>query len=111
MSAYGAFHANKYRRRVEMLCLVGLINGTITAPGPVKIPIKDSLLGIIMKKLVLSLSLVLAFSSATAALQPFHQKFVSVPILLMRRSNRKMPRGEIVGFFDIHLAKRAVQTY
>lgn len=41
MSAYlSAFHANKYRRQGRILCLVGLINGTITAPGPVKIPYK-----------------------------------------------------------------------
>lgn len=45
-----------------------------------------------MKKLALSLSLVLAFSSATAAFAAIPQKFVSVPIPLTRRLNPKCTR-------------------
>lgn len=45
-----------------------------------------------MKKLVLSLSLVLAFSSATAAFAAIPQKIRIGTILLMRRSNLKMHR-------------------
>lgn len=105
MSAYlSAFHANKYRRQGRILCLVGLINGTITAPGPVKIPYKRQSVEDSYEKLVLSLSLVLAFSSATAAFAAIPQKIRIGTDPTYAPFESKNAQGELVGF-DIDLAK------
>lgn len=64
----------KFPFRGINLCLSEGINGTLTAPRGRKISYLDSLLRTDMKKLVLSLSLVLAFSSATAAFAAIPQK-------------------------------------
>lgn len=54
-----------------------------------------------MKKLVLSLSLVLAFSSATAALLRFRKTSASVPTRPMRHLNQKIHKANWLASISI----------
>ncbi|CHI74155.1 histidine-binding periplasmic protein [Salmonella enterica subsp. enterica serovar Typhi] len=63
-----------------------------------------------MKKLALSLSLVLAFSSATAAFAAIPQKIRIGTDPTYAPFESKNAQGELVGF-DIDLAQRTVQPY
>lgn len=54
-----------------------------------------------MKKLVLSLSLVLAFSSATAAFAAIPQKSASVPTRPMRHLNQKIHKANWLASISI----------
>jgi hypothetical protein len=84
------------------LCLTEGIDA-LAPPVVVKIPYEDSLLRTDMKKLVLSLSLVLAFSSATAAFAAIPQKIRIGTDPTYAPFESKNSKGELVGF-DIDLA-------
>jgi hypothetical protein len=95
----------KSRRAGRMLCLAVPYNGTIATPySSNKSLRKDSLLRIIMKKLVLSLSLVLAISSVSGAFAAIPQKLRIGTDPTYAPFESKNSQGELVGF-DIDLAK------
>jgi histidine transport system substrate-binding protein len=95
----------KSRQAGRMLCLAVPYNGTIATPySSNKSLRKDSLLRIIMKKLVLSLSLVLAISSVSSAFAAIPQKLRIGTDPTYAPFESKNSQGELVGF-DIDLAK------
>lgn len=98
-----AFIMQKSRLKGINLCLMAWIDGTLAPPRRRKNHVRRQFVEDRYEKLVLSLSLVLAFSSATAAFAAIPQKIRIGTDPTYAPFESKNSKGELVGF-DIDLA-------